>query len=183
MRRLAELLGRQDIQSLPTKISPKTRPIGFSWQHGPVYPKAVIELECRLQDIETEVTKRSPPKDEDNWCKELLEEEHEPAQAECIEDKTQPTIAAGEGWSPVRIGAASSMVDAFLGGGKPVENIRVSISRIVRERGSRSHSRTRATRSMRSISTTKNEITNISGTSVDTPTTGSTGGRGHPAYA
>lgn len=72
--------------------------------------------ECRLQDIEAEVTKR-----QDNWCKELLEEEHEPAQADCIEDKTQPTIAAGEGWSPVRIGAASSMVDAFLGGGKPGE--------------------------------------------------------------
>jgi hypothetical protein len=89
--------------------------------HGPVYPKAVIELECRLQDIETEVTKRSPPKDEDNWCKESLEEEHEPAQADCIEDKTQPTIAAGEGWSPACIGAASSMVDAFLGGGKPGE--------------------------------------------------------------
>jgi hypothetical protein len=146
MRRLAELLGRQDIQSLPTKISPKTRPIDFSWQksveitgliklkkcnienfypflnlYGPVYPKAVIELECRLQDIETEVTKRSPPKDEDNWCKELLEEEHEPAQADCIEDKTQPTIAAGEGWSPAWIGAASSIVDAFLGGGKPGE--------------------------------------------------------------
>ena len=67
------------------------------------------------------MTKRSPPKDEDSWCKESLEEEHEPAQADCIEDKTQPTIAAGEGWGPVRIRATSSMVDAFLGGGKPGE--------------------------------------------------------------
>jgi len=76
-----------------------------------------------LQDIETEVTKRSHPKNEDDWCKELLEGKREtsvePAQADCREDEAQPTIVAGEGWGPVRMGAASKTVDPFLGDGQP----------------------------------------------------------------
>src|ERR1700689_1076085 len=148
MRRLTELLESPNIRSLPTKISPKTRPIGFSWQksieinrlgetqkiqvenfypflnlHGPVYPNALIELECRLQDIETEMTKRPHPSDEDDWCKELLQGKREttvePAQADCREGEAQPTSAAGEGWGPVRLGAASKAVDAYLGAGQP----------------------------------------------------------------
>jgi hypothetical protein len=124
MRRLAERLGRQDIQSLPTKISPKTRPTDFSWQksvetnrldklkkcnienfypflnlHGPVYPKAVIELECRLQDIETEVTKRSPPKDEGNWCKELLRKNMNRLKPTALRTKRNPQSL------PVKAGA------------------------------------------------------------------------------
>lgn len=147
MRRLAEFLNSREIRSLPTNISSKTRPIDFFWQksveinrldktqkvqienfypflnlNGLVYPKALIELECRLQDIKTEVTKRSQPNDESNWCKELLEERSETsvqsAQAGCREDESQPTIVAGEGWGPVRIGAASKAVDAFLGDGQ-----------------------------------------------------------------
>jgi hypothetical protein len=148
MRRLAALLDSRDIRSLPTKISSKTRPIDFFWQksveinrldktqkvqienfypflnlNGLVYPKGLIQLECRLQDIKTEVTKRSQPNDEGNWCKELLEGSSETsvqsAQADCREDKSQPTIVAGEGWGPVRIGAASKAVVAFLGDGQP----------------------------------------------------------------
>ena len=41
------------------------------------------------------------------------------AQADCHEDESQPTIVAGEGWGPVRIGAASKAVIAFLGNGQP----------------------------------------------------------------
>lgn len=73
MRRLAELLESRDVRSLPTKISSKIRPIDFFWQksveinrldktqkidienfypflnlNGLVYPKALIELECRF---------------------------------------------------------------------------------------------------------------------------------------
>jgi len=42
----------------------------------------------------------------------------EPLRADCQEDIAQPKIVAGEGWGPVRIGAASKTVDAFLGDGK-----------------------------------------------------------------
>jgi hypothetical protein len=41
----------------------------------------------------------------------------EAVRANCQEDKTQPNIVAGEGGGPVRIGAASKTVDAFLGEG------------------------------------------------------------------
>jgi len=145
IRSLSELLEDHDVLSLPTNVPSKTHPIDFFWQksivinrldktqeiqienfypflnlNGPVYPKALIELECRLQDIEAEVTKR--PQDKGNWCKELLEGKQEtsvePAQADCRWDETQPTIVAGEGWGPVRIGAASKTVDAFLGEGQ-----------------------------------------------------------------
>jgi hypothetical protein len=148
MRRLEELLERQDIRALPAKISSKTRPIDFFWQNsveidrldktqkiqienfypflnlnGLVYPKALIELECRLQEIETAVTNRSHAKDEGTWCKQLLEGIPEtsvgPAQADCREDNAQPTIIAGEGWGALRIGATSKTVDAFLGDGQP----------------------------------------------------------------
>jgi hypothetical protein len=143
MRRLTELLGSPNIRSLPTKISSKTRPIDFFWQksieinrldktqkvqvenfypflnlHGPAYPQALIELECRLQDIENEVAKRPHPQREDDWCSELLEVKSEPAQADCREDEAEPTIVAGQGWGPVRVGAASEAVDAFLGNGQ-----------------------------------------------------------------
>ena len=133
---------------MPAKISSKTRPIDFCWQssveidrldktqkiqienfypflnlNGLVYPKALIELECRLQDIETAVTSRSHAKDEGTWCKELLEGIREtsvgPAQHDCREDNAQPTVIAGEGWGAVRIGATSKTVDAFLGDGQP----------------------------------------------------------------
>jgi hypothetical protein len=42
----------------------------------------------------------------------------ESAQAECREDEAEPTIVAGEGWGPVRKGAARDTVDAFLGHGE-----------------------------------------------------------------
>lgn len=146
MRRLTELVDSPDIRSLPSKISSKSRPIDFFWQksveinrfkktqkvqienfypflnlNGLVYPKALIELECRLQDIKAEVAKRSQPDDGSNWCKELLigrmTSVHS-AQADCREGQLQPTIVAGEGWGPVRIGAASEAVVAFLGNGQ-----------------------------------------------------------------
>src|SRR5260370_3946134 len=147
MRRLAELLESEDIRYLPKEISSKARPVDFFWQKsveinrpdktqkiqienfypflnldGLVYPKALIVLECRLQDIEAEATKRSRPADGDNWCKELLEGKRETpveaVQASCREDEAQPTILAGEGWGPVRLRAASKTVDAFLGDGQ-----------------------------------------------------------------
>jgi hypothetical protein len=97
MRRLKEILESREVRSLPKKVPSKTRPIDFFWQksivinrpdktqniqienfypflnlNGRVYPTALIELECRLQDIETATAKRPHPKDEDDWCKGLL---------------------------------------------------------------------------------------------------------------
>jgi hypothetical protein len=147
MQLLLKLLASGDIRSLPTKISPKNRPIDFFWQksieinrldetqtieienfypflnlYGPAYTKALIALECRLQDIETEVTKRSPPKTEDDWCEGLIGGKHapavEPAHADCREDAAQPTIVPDEGWGPLHIGAAATAVDALLGDGQ-----------------------------------------------------------------
>jgi len=143
MQRLARLLGAREIRSLPEKVSSKTRPIDFFWQksleinrpdktqkilienfypflnaHEPAYPKALIELECSLQDIKLEVAKRLHPKDEDDWCREIRASA-EPAQGDCREDASQPRIVAGEGWGPVRLGAPAQAVDAFLGDGHP----------------------------------------------------------------
>jgi hypothetical protein len=144
---LQTLLATGEIRALPTKIPSKTRPIDFSWQKSieinrsgknqkieienfypflnlnePAYPKALIALECRLQDIEAEVAKGSPPKAEDNWCKDLLGTKGapsvEPAHAACREDAAQPTIVPDEGWGQVRIGAAATAIDALLGDGQ-----------------------------------------------------------------
>jgi hypothetical protein len=41
-----------------------------------------------------------------------------PDQVDCQVDERQPKIVAGEGWGPVRIGAASKAVDAVLGEGR-----------------------------------------------------------------
>ena len=41
-----------------------------------------------------------------------------PRQVDCQVGEGQPKIVAGEGWGPVRIGAASKTVDAFLGEGR-----------------------------------------------------------------
>jgi hypothetical protein len=41
-----------------------------------------------------------------------------PGQVDCQVGEGQPKIVAGEGWGPVRIGAASKTVDAFLGEGQ-----------------------------------------------------------------
>jgi hypothetical protein len=140
--RLAELLDSREIRSLPKKVSSKTRPIDFFWQksleinrpdktqeiqienfypflnvHQPVYPTALIKLECSLQNIESEAANRPRPKDEDDWCK-AIRDQSRPAKTECRDDPAQPRIVAGEGWGPVRIGAALQTVEDFLGGGQ-----------------------------------------------------------------
>jgi hypothetical protein len=124
MRRLTQLLDSPEIRSLPKKVSAKIRPIDFFWQesleinrpektqkiqienfypflnmHGSVYPQALIELECILQDIKTTAAKREHPTGEDDWCKALVNQGEKPtSQADCNEDETQLKIVAGEGW-------------------------------------------------------------------------------------
>jgi len=145
MQRLTQLLDGREIRSLPKKISAKIRPMDFFWQksleinrldktqkiqienfypflnmRGLVYPHALIELECTLQDIKTTVAKRAHPEGEDDWCKALVNQGKKLTShaADCHADEAQLKIVAGEGWGPVRIGAASRTVDAFLGEGQ-----------------------------------------------------------------
>ena len=95
LRHLAELLGNAEIRSLPKTVSSATAPIDFFWlkslaiaraneiqeinienfypfinMYQPVYPKALIELECSLQEIKLAAAKH--PKDEVAWCRALM---------------------------------------------------------------------------------------------------------------
>lgn len=144
VRHLAELLDSTEIRSLPTTVPPAIAPIDFFWlkslaidrtneiqeikienfypflnMHQPVYPRALIELECSLQDIKVAAAKR--PKEEGTWCKALTLSGSATGvpvvTTECSQDSTKPKIIAGEGWGPVRLGAPSKAVDAFLGKG------------------------------------------------------------------
>ncbi len=85
--------------------------------HQPVYPTPLVKLECSLQNIESVAAKRPPPKDEIDWCG-AIRDQSGPAKTECRDDAAQPRIVAGEGWGPVRIGAALQAVDDFLGDGQ-----------------------------------------------------------------
>jgi hypothetical protein len=97
LQRLSKLLDSRDIRDLPNEVAAKTKPIDFFWQksleisraagtqkvqiknfypflnfRSIVYPKGLIELECTIEDIKTRTAKRPLPKDEDNWCRDLL---------------------------------------------------------------------------------------------------------------
>jgi hypothetical protein len=94
LQSLVTLLQGKEIRSLPSKIPPQSRPIDFFWQksfgisrngtsqnvqidsfypflnkHGKVYPKALIELECTLQDVQA---KARGLKEGPEWCADLL---------------------------------------------------------------------------------------------------------------
>ena len=142
MRSLASLLDSHEIRSLPKKISSKMHPIDFFWQkslrinrpdktqkievenfypflniHEPVYPEALIELECSLQDIKSEAAKRPRQKGADDWCG-TIRAKAATVKVECSDDEAQPKIIAGEGWGTVRLGASSKAVDHLLGEGQ-----------------------------------------------------------------
>jgi hypothetical protein len=40
--------------------------------HRPAYPKALVELECVLQDLERKAAKRPQPSPEEDWCPDAL---------------------------------------------------------------------------------------------------------------
>jgi len=95
--RLTQLLNGKEMRGVPAEIPSQVRVLDFDWeaqlniQHGsapqtiaiknfypllnahrPAYPKALIELECMLQDIQRQTTKRPPPEGAENWCPEVL---------------------------------------------------------------------------------------------------------------
>lgn len=40
--------------------------------HRPAYPRVLVELECRLQEIERKAAKRPDPTPEEDWCPDAL---------------------------------------------------------------------------------------------------------------
>jgi len=143
MRNLVDLLNLGDIRALPKNIPPQNRPIDFFWEtsiqinrpegiqsvhiedfypflnlNGLVYPQALIRLECTLQDIKSTTAKR--PKDQDDWCEELLSR-NAPADNShaCSEDEAKTGIVQGVGWGAVHVGADLKTIKATLGEGHP----------------------------------------------------------------
>ena len=97
LHRLTVLLNSKEMRAVPAEIPSQIRVVDFDWeaelkiQHGsarqniaiknfypllntqrPAYPKALIELECMLRDVQARATKRPVHfEDEDeNWCRE-----------------------------------------------------------------------------------------------------------------
>jgi hypothetical protein len=145
MRDLVQLLGRADIRVLPQNLPAQNHPADFFWDksiqidrpegiqsvhvenfypflnlNGLVYPQALVQLECTLQDIKSTVEKR--PKGENDWCEDVLSH-NAPVESsyECSADEAQAKIAAGVGWGVVRVGASFKAVRAALGEAHPSE--------------------------------------------------------------
>ena len=93
LRRLTTLIESQEIRSLPAEIPSQIRTIDYNWEkkmdlfrkgskqtvavrnfypllntQRPAYPKALLELECMLQDIQRSASKRPVPTGDENWC-------------------------------------------------------------------------------------------------------------------
>ena len=92
-QRLTQLLNGKEMRGVPAEIPSQVRVLDFDWeaqlniQHGsgrqtiaiknfypllntqrPVYPRALIELECMLRDVQARATKRPAPAGELDWC-------------------------------------------------------------------------------------------------------------------
>jgi hypothetical protein len=141
VRNLVLILNLPDIRALPANMPAKTRPIDFFWDksvqidrpegiqsvhienfypflnlNGLVYPQALIELECTLQDIKSATAKR--PESKEDWCEDILSR-NAPADNSwgCSKDEAQTRIVGGVGWGVVRLGADLKAVEAALGVG------------------------------------------------------------------
>src|SRR5882724_9018002 len=97
LHQLTKLIDSQDIRSIPAEIPSQIRTIDYNWEkkmdlyrngsrqtvvirnfypllnsQRPAYPKALIELECMLQDIQRRVVKRHGDPGDENWCPEAM---------------------------------------------------------------------------------------------------------------
>ena len=99
LHRLAVLLNSKEMRAVPAEIPSQIQVVDFDWeaqlnfQHGsgrqtiaiknfypllntqrPAYPKALIELECILRDVQARATKRPvrTGEGEEDWCPESL---------------------------------------------------------------------------------------------------------------
>jgi len=93
LQQLTLLLNSKELRAVPAEIGSQIRVLDFDWeaqlniQRGssrqtiaiknfypllntqrPTYPKALIELECLLQDIQRHATKRPAPRGDTDWC-------------------------------------------------------------------------------------------------------------------
>jgi hypothetical protein len=93
LQRLTMLIDGKEMRSVPAEIGSQIRVLDFDWeaqlniQHGassqiiavknfypllntqrPAYPKALIELECMLQDIQSHAAKRPVHNGGEDWC-------------------------------------------------------------------------------------------------------------------
>jgi len=97
LHQLTTLIDSQEVRTLPAEIPSQIRTIDYNWEkkmelhrngsqravvihnfypllntQRPAYPKALIELECMLQDIQRSAAKRPAPTGEEDWCPEAL---------------------------------------------------------------------------------------------------------------
>jgi hypothetical protein len=95
LHRLSVLLNSKEMRAVPAEIPSQIKVVDFDWeaqlkiQHGsamqniaiknfypllntqrPAYPKALIELECALRDIQASATKRPVHIEDEDWCPE-----------------------------------------------------------------------------------------------------------------
>jgi hypothetical protein len=95
LRRLTVLLNSKEIGAVPAEIPSQIKVVDFDWEaqlnfrHGsgrqtiaiknfypllntqrPAYPKALIELECILRDLQARATKRPVHTEDEDWCPE-----------------------------------------------------------------------------------------------------------------
>jgi hypothetical protein len=98
LHRLTLLLNGKEMRAVPAEIPSQIRVLDFDWeaqlniQHGPsrqtiaiknfypllntqrpAYPKALVELECMLQKIQSQATKRHVDTGGEGWCPEAPE--------------------------------------------------------------------------------------------------------------
>lgn len=98
LHRLTVLLNSKDMRAVPAEIPSQIRVVDFDWEaqlhirHGserqsitiknfypmlntqrPTYPKALIELECILRDVQANATKRPVRTQDEDWCPDQTE--------------------------------------------------------------------------------------------------------------
>ena len=101
LHRLTILIESKEIRSLPAEIPSQIRTIDYNWEkkmdlfrkgskqtvairnfypllntQRPAYPKALLQLECILQEIQRSASKRPAPTGDENWCPLVLGEQH-----------------------------------------------------------------------------------------------------------
>lgn len=95
LHRLTVLLNSKEMRAVPAEIPSQIRVVDFDWEaqlnirhasdrqtiaiknfypmlntQRPTYPKALIELECILRDIQSRATKRPVHTEDEDWCPE-----------------------------------------------------------------------------------------------------------------
>lgn len=101
LSKLTRLIDNHEIRSLPAEIPSQIRTIDYNWEkkmdlfrkgskqtvairnfypllntQRPAYPKALLQLECMLQEIQRSASKRPAPTGDENWCPLVLGEQH-----------------------------------------------------------------------------------------------------------